>query len=229
MTIKFDIRNRWSGEVQFTAEIDADENTHWRIKIGLAARWAFANKVSLRGADLSGADLSGADLRGADLRSADMSSADMSSADMSSAVLSGAVLRAADLSGAVLSGAVLSGAALSGAVLRGADLSGADLSGAVLSGAVLRGADLSGAVLSGAVLSEYKIIRRLAAAMRNDGYEFIAFETDKGVIIRAGCRTFSPERYRDHVARTYPDTDKAEETLAIITFIEQRAKALGVK
>ncbi len=122
--MKFEIRNRWSGNVQFTAEIDCSEDTPLRIKVGLAAKWAFKSGADLSGAVLRGADLSGADLRGAVLRGAD---------------LSGAVLRDADLSGADLRGADLRGAVLSGAVLRGADLRGA-----VLSDAVLRDADLSG-------------------------------------------------------------------------------------
>ena len=117
--MKFEIRNRWSGNVQFTAEIDCSEDTPLRIKVGLAAKWAFKSGAVLRDADLSGAVLRGAVLRGA--------------------VLSGAVLRDADLSGAVLRGADLSDA-----VLRGADLRGADLRDAVL-----RGADLRGAVLRG--------------------------------------------------------------------------------
>jgi len=102
--MKFEIRNRWSGNVQFTAEIDCSEDTPLRIKVGLAAKWAFKS-----GADLSGAVLSGADLRGADL-----SGAVLSDADLSDAVLSGAVLSGADLSGAVLSDAVLRDAVLSG-------------------------------------------------------------------------------------------------------------------
>lgn len=110
----------------------------------------------------------------------------------------------------------LSRADLRGAYLCDADLSGADLSGAHLRGAILRDADLRGA----------KIIRVIARATRLDGYEFIAFDTDKGIIIRAGCRTMSPDGYRNHVAREYPDTDKAEETLAILDYIEARAAKL---
>ena len=81
-------------------------------------------------------------------------------------------------------------------------------------------ADLSGADLHGADLSGAKIVRVIARIDRLDGYEFIAFETDNGLIIRAGCRTMSPAEYRDHVAREYPDTDKAKETLRIIDHIE---------
>ena len=156
--IKFEIKNRFSGVVQFTAEVDCDENAHTHLKIGLAVKAAIASVADLRGADLSGAALSGADLSwaalswaalsGADLRRADLSGADLRRADLSGADLSWADLRRADLRGADLSWADLSGADL-----RGADLSGAALSWADLSGADLRRADLSGAALSGADLS----------------------------------------------------------------------------
>ena len=149
-------------------------------------------------------------------------------ADLSGAVLSGAVMSGADLSGAVMSNADLSGAHLRGADLRGAVLRGADLSNADLSGADLSGAVLSGAVMSGAVMSGAKITRIIARVGRLDGYEFIAFHTDKDTIIRAGCRTMSPAEYRAHVAREYPDEPKAEETLAILDYIEARAAKLGV-
>ena len=69
--IKFAIRNRWTGAVQFEAEIDADQDAGVGIKVGLAVKWARDNSAVLRGADLSGADLRGAVLRGADLSGAD--------------------------------------------------------------------------------------------------------------------------------------------------------------
>jgi len=64
--MKLEIRNRWSGGVKFTAEIDADDNTPLIVKIGLSVKWALKT-----GADLSRADLRGADLRGADLSRAE--------------------------------------------------------------------------------------------------------------------------------------------------------------
>jgi hypothetical protein len=133
----------------------------------------------------------------------------------------GLAIKAAYKRGANMSGADLHDANLSDAYMRGADLRGADLHDANLHGAYLRGADLRGANLHGA-----KIVRVIARIDRLDGYEFIAFETDNGLIIRAGCRTMSPSEYRDHVAREYPNTDKAEETLAILDYIESRAVKL---
>ena len=143
--MKYEIKNRWTGNVQFVAEIDCNETASIGVKIGLAVKWAIENRAVLRGAVLRDADLSRADLRGADLRGADLSRADLRGAVLSRADLSGAVLRGAVLSRAVLSRADLSRADLSGAVLRDANLRDANLSHADL-----RHADLSSAVLSDA-------------------------------------------------------------------------------
>jgi len=115
--IKFDIKNRFSGDVQFTAEIDCDENDNRSLKLGLAVRWGIKNS-----ADLSYADLSYADLRSANLRSADLRSANLSYADLRSANLRSADLRSADLSYADLRSANLRSANLRSADLRSANL-----------------------------------------------------------------------------------------------------------
>jgi hypothetical protein len=126
--MKFEIKNRFSGEVQITADIDCEESAALSVKIGLAVKWAIKHNANLRGADLRGAYLGGADLRGADLGGAYLGGADLRGAD----------LRGADLGGADLRGADLGGANLGGANLRGANLRGADLGGANLGGANLR-------------------------------------------------------------------------------------------
>jgi uncharacterized protein YjbI with pentapeptide repeats len=118
--VNFEIKNRFTGKVQFVAQIEFDDTASISVKMGLAVRWAVKNDANLRYANLSGADLSGANLSGADLRGANLSGANLSGAD-----LRGADLRGANLSGADLRGANLSGANLSGADLRGADLRGA--------------------------------------------------------------------------------------------------------
>ena len=151
--MKHEIRNRFTGNVQFTAEIDCKDDASVGVKIGLAVKWAVKTGANLYGANLSGAYLSGAYLSGANLSGADLSRANLYGANLSGAYLSGAYLSGANLSGADLSRADLSGAYLSGAYLSGAYLSGANLSGAYLSGAYLSGANLSGADLSGAYLS----------------------------------------------------------------------------
>ena len=75
--MKFEIKNRWTGNVQFTAEIDCDDNAVNSLKIGLAVKCAIKNGANLRGADLRGADLSGANLRGAYLSDTNLSGADL--------------------------------------------------------------------------------------------------------------------------------------------------------
>ena len=94
--------------------------------------------------------------------------------------------------------------------------------------AVKARADLSGADLSGANLSGAKIIALIARAIRSDGYEFIAWHTDKGVIIIAGCqRMEGTDAYRQH-AKTYASRPNGEalaaETLAILDFIDARTR-----
>ena len=58
--MKFDILNRFTGAVQFTSEINCREEEYKSLKIGLAVRWAIANRASLDGARLDGASLVGA-------------------------------------------------------------------------------------------------------------------------------------------------------------------------
>jgi uncharacterized protein YjbI with pentapeptide repeats len=208
----YNIFDRFTGAVRFTAEIECAADALPGVKLGLAVKAAIRAGACLAGADLSGANLPGAYLQGADL---------------SEANLQGANLSGADLSGAYLAGANLSGANLTGANLQGADLSGANLSGANLSGANLLGANLSGANLLGASLLGAKIKSWVAQLRRSDGHEFFAFDTDQGVKIKAGCRWFTIAEYRAHVARSYPDTLKAAGTLEILDFIQVRADALS--
>jgi uncharacterized protein YjbI with pentapeptide repeats len=198
----YNIIDRFTGAVLFSAEIECAPHTLPHVKLGIAIKFAVKS-----GADLSGADLSRANLIGSNLSGLNLSRSNLSDAD---------------LSGSNLSGANLSGSNLSGADLSGADLSGADLSDADLSGSNLSGADLIGANLNG-----HKIRIKIAQVRRDDGYEFIAFDTNVGVMVKAGCRWFSIPDFRAHVAAKYPDTPKAAETLAILDFIDINAAALG--
>ena len=54
--IKFDVLNRYTGSVQFTAEIDCDDGAYNSIKLGLSVIWAVKAKASLIGANLTGAN-----------------------------------------------------------------------------------------------------------------------------------------------------------------------------
>jgi hypothetical protein len=138
----------------------------------------------------------------------------------------GGTLYGADLYGADLSGADLRGADLSRAYLRGADLIGADLRGADLYGADLSGADLIGADLRGAKYRDDTLAARVAAADRMDGYTFHLFRLGDGSHkVMAGCRWFTVPEYRSHVAKEYPGTGSARETLDILDFFERRVSA----
>lgn len=125
--MKFEIRNRFSGKVQFTAEIDCDESTPDSTKIGFAVIWAIKNKVDLIGADLRGADLRDEDLKETILRDTNLERADLRGADLEEADLTCANLTDADLEEANIIRADLSGA-----ILIRADLTRADLEGTIL-------------------------------------------------------------------------------------------------
>ena len=161
-------------------------------------------RLCLEAAVKGDADLGDADLRGADLGDAD--------------------LRGADLRGANLYGADLYGANLGDADLRGADLGDADLRGADLRGANLRGANLGGADLGEKkLIGERPFIGISNIGSRND--TLMAFLTDKGVYVRAGCFFDSLEAFREAVRETHgPVGTHAEEYAVAIQMIEIHAK-----
>ena len=184
--IKFDVYNRWTDEVQFTAEIEADKRASRSVKLGLAAKWGLKNKRDLIGANLIGADLSGADLIGADLRGANLIGANLIGANLIGANLNGANLRDANLRGANLRGANLIGANLIGADLNGANLRDAGLIGANLRGANLRYANLIGANLRGAKnLTIFVPIAFVGNELRQGYAQWKAGE--KQVYVQLGC------------------------------------------
>jgi uncharacterized protein YjbI with pentapeptide repeats len=199
--MKFEIKNRWSGEAIFSCELTAElAGAEYSLQLGFAVKKAVASSADLSRADLSGANLSGAylsradlssanlyganlysanlsgaNLSGANLSRADLSRAYLSRADLSRAYLSRADLSRADLSSANLSRADLSGAYLSSANLSGANLSSANLSSANLSGADLSSADLSGANLSRADLSRANLYGANLRSVRADFYDVLAW------------------------------------------------------
>ena len=80
--MKFDIRNRLSGEVQFTADIDCDEGAEIGIKIGLAVKWAVKTGANLDRANLDRANLDRANLYGANLNGANLTGANLTGANL---------------------------------------------------------------------------------------------------------------------------------------------------
>jgi hypothetical protein len=143
--LKFEVRNSFTGDVQFVAEIEADETSPLGFKLGLAVKWAIGNSANLISADLGGANLYGANLRGANLGGANLYGANLISANLYGANLISANLRGANIYGADLRSANLRSADLGGADLRSANLISADLGGANLYGANLRGANIASA------------------------------------------------------------------------------------
>ena len=89
-TITRTILNRFTGAVQFTAELSCPVDELLSVKLGMAVKLALKEGADLRGADLRSADLRGANLRGANLRGADLRGADLDGADLRGANLGGA-------------------------------------------------------------------------------------------------------------------------------------------
>jgi len=144
--MKFEIKNRFTGNVQVTAEIECADDERYSIKLGLAVKWAINARAYLAGANLAGAYLAGANLARAYLADANLAGAYLAGANLAGANLAGAYLARANLAGANLAGAYLAGANLAGANLAGANLARANLAGANLAGANLADANLADAL-----------------------------------------------------------------------------------
>ena len=201
--IKFNVLNRFTGAVQFTAELDCKADESASVKLGLAVKLA-----KYAGANLVGANLARANLAGANL---------------ARAYLDGANLARANLARAYLAGAYLDGANLVGANLAGANLAGANLAGAYLDGAYLDGAYLDGANLDGAKLGAQWIVQGPA---RSDGYFFMLTNLKgEGVRVKAGCRNFTLAEARKHWKEARKGTPLGDETFAILDCLEKLAKA----
>jgi hypothetical protein len=90
------IKNRWNGEVLYTADIPDDTPSGLEMRAALEkATQARANlaRAYLAGAYLAGANLARANLAGADLARADLAGANLAGADLARANLAGAKWR----------------------------------------------------------------------------------------------------------------------------------------
>ena len=112
----------------------------------------------------------------------------------------------------------LYGADLRGADLRGANLGGADLRGADLGGANLRGANLGGKKLAG----DRPFIQIGPIGSRSD--YLLAFITDKGVMIRAGCFFNTRDQFELQLTETHGDNQYAQEYRAALVLIDKHAE-----
>jgi uncharacterized protein YjbI with pentapeptide repeats len=161
-------------------------------------------RITLEAAVSAGANLAGAYLAGANL--------------------DGAYLAGANLAGANLAGANLAGAYLDGAYLDGANLAGANLAGAYLAGAYLAGANLDGAYLDGdAKLVGSRPIVQIGPIGSRCAY-FVAYLTDKGLRLRAGCFFGSREKFEKKLANHHGDGEHAQEYRAALALIDKHAE-----
>jgi hypothetical protein len=112
----------------------------------------------------------------------------------------------------------------SGANLDGAYLYGANLDGAYLSGAYLAGANLDGAYLYGKskCVGERPIFQ-LGPLGSRCAY-LVAYLTDKGLRIRAGCFFGTLAEFRAKVKATHKATVHGKEYAAAIKLIEVHAR-----
>ena len=73
--MKFDIINRFTGSVIFTADIEANDDTPYSIRLGLAVRAAHSARAYLADANLADANLARANLARANLAGANLAGA----------------------------------------------------------------------------------------------------------------------------------------------------------
>ncbi len=135
--------------------------------------------------------------------------------------LGGSVLFEAELPGDTPSGLVVR-AALEQATTKRAYLSGADLRGADLSGAYLRGADLRGALLDGKKLIGDRPVLQIGPIGSREDY-FLAFITEDGVKVQAGCFCGSLADFEIQCAETHGDNEHAREYKAALALIQVHA------
>jgi uncharacterized protein YjbI with pentapeptide repeats len=115
--MEFQIKHRFNDSILFTAEIEATEETPFRLQLGLAIRKAVKAGANLADANLADAYLAGANLAGAYLADANLADANLADANLVSAYLAGANLTGAYLVSANLAGANLAGAKYNGVPL----------------------------------------------------------------------------------------------------------------
>ncbi|HET9285734.1 MAG TPA: pentapeptide repeat-containing protein [Candidatus Angelobacter sp.] len=151
--MKFDVLNRFSGKVQFTAEIKCDQSASHSLKLGLAVKWAIQTNANLADVNLADVNLARANLANANLADANLADANLADANLAGAYLAGANLARAYLANANLADVNLAGAYLANANLANANLADVNLARANLANANLANANLADANLADANLA----------------------------------------------------------------------------
>ena len=80
--MKFDVLNRFTGNVKFTAEIDCEQDTPRSLKLGLAVQWAVKTEANLTEADLTEADLTEANLTCVNLTEVNLTCANLTEVNL---------------------------------------------------------------------------------------------------------------------------------------------------
>ena len=199
--MKHPIKHRYTNAVLFEADIPDDTPSGLVVRVALEQ--ATKARANLDGAYLARANLDGANLAGA--------------------YLAGANLARANLAGAYLAGAYLARANLDGAYLARANLDGANLDRANLAGAYLDSADLAGAYLVGANLAGGRPIFQIGPIGSRSAY-LVAYMTDKGVILKAGCFTGSVKEFEAKLEAEHGDNKHAQEYRAALELIAVHAE-----
>ena len=137
--------------------------------------------------------------------------------------LAAAINAKANLYGADLRSADLRSADLRSADLRSADLYGADLRSANLYGANLYGADLGE---SGKLTGDRPFFQVGPIGSRQD--VLAAFQTEKGVFLRAGCFFGTVEEFNAKLQDEHGDNTHAVEYRAALVLIEAHYSAYPV-
>jgi hypothetical protein len=110
-TFKFEIKNRWTDDVMFTAELDAALKKESRgVQLGAAVRLAISADANLARANLADANLADANLADANLADANLAHANLAHANLARANLADANLAHANLADANLAHANLADA-----------------------------------------------------------------------------------------------------------------------
>ncbi len=131
-TEKFDVRDRFTNEVKFTAEIECAPDAAPSIKLGLAIVWGYRNKKDLSCANMAGANMADAYMAGANMAGANMAGANMAGANMADAYMAGANMAGANMADAYMAGANMADAYMADANMAGANMAGAKWSAGII-------------------------------------------------------------------------------------------------
>ena len=209
--MKYEIKNRWTGDVIFSAET---KNFKLAVKMAVEQKINLSNS-NLSNSNLSGSDLSGSNLSGSDLRSSDLSNSNFRGSNFRGSDLSGSDLRSSDLSGSDLRSSDLSNSNLRNSDLRDSDLRNSNLGNSNLSGSNLSDSDLSGSKTD----KRYIQVACIGSEKRMTTY---CFEDDK---IWCGCFSGTLKEFEEQVKEKHKDNEQyLNEYMGFIEYINKLKK-----